>query len=112
MINPKRFNEDLINALINALDVIGGFILTPIVWLTGFVLWVLQLINKLIRKYRLRKLQRNGEISRDTWKGVSSHCFYCGKKGEGPWLFVYEWDADVHESCIDGFLKSPEGLIL
>jgi len=44
--------------------------------------------------------------------GSNAWCFHCGKKGPGPWSFVEEWDAHIHDSCIDEFLKGPEGEIV
>ncbi len=41
-------------------------------------------------------------------------CFGCGKKDNRTalWSYVEEWDADIHDDCIDEFLKGPEGRIV
>jgi len=43
----------------------------------------------------------------------SRWCFYCKVRGDiGPWSYVEEWDADIHDKCIDEFLKTAEGEII
>jgi len=44
--------------------------------------------------------------------GYDPQCFYCGQAKNGPWSFVEEWDALIHDLCIDDFLKTREGLIV
>lgn len=39
-------------------------------------------------------------------------CFSCGKLSDSPMSFVEEWDAFIHDSCIDMFLTGPEGEIV
>lgn len=39
-------------------------------------------------------------------------CFLCKWSGGGPWSFVEEWDADIHDECIDKFLETMEGKIV
>lgn len=42
-----------------------------------------------------------------------SRCWQCGESGDpGPWSFIEEWDAHVHDKCIADFLKSREGELL
>jgi hypothetical protein len=37
-------------------------------------------------------------------------CFYCGDIGTTH--MIEEWDAFIHERCIDDFLKTPEDEII
>jgi hypothetical protein len=44
-------------------------------------------------------------------------CWMCGSKTcdnkpEGPWSFVEEWDALIHDRCIDDFLKTDDGKVV
>ncbi len=40
----------------------------------------------------------------------NDRCWQCGKTGCDH--FVEEWDAGIHGTCIEEFLKTPEGEIV
>ena len=39
-------------------------------------------------------------------------CFSCGISDHSEYSFVDEWDAFLHDRCIEEFLASPEGEIV
>lgn len=39
-------------------------------------------------------------------------CFFCQKNEPPPNHFVDEWDAYIHEGCVEAFLKTVEGQIV
>jgi hypothetical protein len=43
-------------------------------------------------------------------KDLPEVCFLCNSPGTSH--FCEEWDAYLHEDCIDGFLKTPEGQVV